>query len=163
MSIEHKNWHKIFSDDETSTSTTTAAICPSCQLAYNTGQRRMLVDSCGHQRCYQCMFTTSSCPQCAQSSVHSPAMSVRSLSGRPSMSMSSCPGIQSPVYGKAMTPSPGVVRRPGYRPSPGPGARRHNWIQRHNRRPTTVNIDDNTMSGNIIDTPSANNMSCYSL
>ena len=125
-----------FLDDESGS-------CPSCHQPYNTGKRRMLVDSCGHERCFQCTFTQETCSQCqAAVSVQSPAMSVRSMSGARSMSSS---GIQTPIYGSAA--SPGNIRRPQVRPSPGPGARRHNWIHRHNRRPTTVNIDDNTMSG----------------
>ena len=56
-----------------------------------------------------------------------PACLYGSVSGRPSL-------------------TPPLARRYNYNPSPaGP---RKNWIQRHNRRPNTVNIDENTMSGN---------------
>ena len=103
-----------------------------------------MLDSCGHQRCYQCLFTTEDCPQCQTGRLTaSPAMSVRSLE----------PGA---VYGSVGPPAPSarmlatppVGRRPAqYRPSPVPGGRRPNWIQRYNRRPNTVNIDDKSMSG----------------
>ena len=103
-----------------------------------------MLDSCGHQRCYQCLFATEDCPQCQTGRLTaSPAMSVRSLE----------PGA---VYGSVGPPAPSarmlatppVGRRPAqYRPSPVPGGRRPNWIQRYNRRPNTVNIDDKSMSG----------------
>ena len=103
-----------------------------------------MLDSCGHQRCYQCLFTSEDCPQCQTGRLTaSPAMSVRSLE----------PGA---VYGSVGPPAPSarmlatppVGRRPPqYRPSPVPGGRRPNWIQRYNRRPNTVNIDDKSMSG----------------
>ena len=118
--------------------------CPSCHLPYDCGKRRVLLDSCGHQRCYQCLFATEDCPQCQTGRLTaSPAMSVRSLE----------PGA---VYGSVGPPAPSarmlatppVGRRPAqYRPSPVPGGRRPNWIQRYNRRPNTVNIDDKSMSG----------------
>ena len=120
----------VFTDDS----------CPSCHLPYDTSKRRMLLDSCGHERCYQCMFNSENCSQCKSADLMaSPAMSVKSLD----------PAV---VYGSVSSrifPTPPVTRRPGhYRPSPGPGTRRQNWIQRYNRRPNTVNIDDKSISGN---------------
>ena len=119
--------------------------CPSCHLPYDTNKRRMLVDSCGHQRCYQCLFNTETCPQCKTADLMaSPAMSVKSLDPAVVYGSVGATGSSSRLF-----PTPPVNRRPGhYRPSPGPGARRHNWIQRYNRRPNTVNIDDKSISGN---------------
>ena len=78
-----------------------------------------------------------------------------------STSLRSCPPSPSPslicrstvepacLYGSVSgrtSLTPPLARRYNYNPSPaGP---RKNWIQRHNRRPNTVNIDENTMSGN---------------
>ena len=140
--------------------------CPSCHLGYDTGKRRVLVDSCGHQRCYTCIFSSDTCSQCQEAAAvtsrvgcQSPAMSVRSEASyggvtRPSSALSS--------YGRvSAAPHPGAVSssrpRPLPSPSPGPAARRHNWIHRHTRhtrRPTTVNIDDSTMSGEAECNPS---------
>ena len=40
-------------------------VCPSCRLPFDKGKKRRLVDtSCGHQRCYQCMFKKQECPVC---------------------------------------------------------------------------------------------------
>ena len=101
----------------------------------------------GHEKCYQCqcLFTSENCPQCKSADLMaSPALSVKSLD----------PAV---VYGRLgqtgssarIFPTPPVPRRPGnYRPSPAPGTRRINWIQRYNRRPNTVNIDDKSISGN---------------
>ena len=118
--------------------------CPSCGLPYDTSKRRMLVDSCGHERCYQCLFTSENCPQCkAADLMASPAMSVKSLDPAVVYGSVGQTGSSSRIF-----PTPPVPRRPGhYRPSPAPGARRHNWIQRYNRRPNTVNIDDKSISG----------------
>ena len=118
--------------------------CPSCGLAYDSGKRRVLVDSCGHERCYQCLFSTEDCPQCPVGQMMaSPAMSVRSLEPGVVYGSVGGPGVSSRIF-----PTPPVSRRPGqYRPSPGPAGRRPNWIQRYNRRPNTVNIDDKSMSG----------------
>ena len=119
--------------------------CPSCHLPYDTNKRRMLVDSCGHQRCYQCLFNSENCPQCKSVDLMaSPAMSVKSLDPAVVYGSVGATGSSSRLF-----PTPPVSRRPGhYRPSPGPGTRRHNWIQRYNRRPNTVNIDDKSISGN---------------
>eukprot|EP00095_Tigriopus_kingsejongensis_P002147 maker-scaffold583_size130250-snap-gene-0.13 protein:Tk02147 transcript:maker-scaffold583_size130250-snap-gene-0.13-mRNA-1 annotation:"protein tanc2 isoform x3" len=39
-------------------------VCPSCQLPFDKGKKRRLVDTCGHQRCYTCMFKRQECPVC---------------------------------------------------------------------------------------------------
>ena len=43
-----------------------SSICPDCGWRYaNFGVRRKLVDSCGHSRCYECMFENERCPECS--------------------------------------------------------------------------------------------------
>ena len=103
------------------------------------------MDSCGHERCYQCLFNSENCPQCQPPHVMpSPSMSIKSLDPAVVYGSVEAAGSSGRIF-----PTPPVSRRPGqYRPSPGPGARRHNWIQRYNRRPNTVNIDDKSISGN---------------
>ena len=139
--------------------------CPSCHLGYDTGKRRVLVDSCGHQRCYTCIFSSDTCTQCQEAAAvtsrvgcQSPAMSVRSEASYGGVTR---PGSALSSYGRVSAPHPGAVSssrpRPLPSPSPGPAARRHNWIHRHtrhHRRPTTVNIDDSTMSGEAECNPS---------
>ncbi|XP_059092196.1 protein TANC2-like isoform X3 [Tigriopus californicus] len=39
-------------------------LCPSCQMPFDKGKKRRLVDTCGHQRCYSCMFKRQECPVC---------------------------------------------------------------------------------------------------
>ena len=78
----------------------------------------------------------------------SPALTFRSQHNSPSLHSPS--PIMDPgcLYGSI----PEGIRHPITPPvnkkiqasSPGP---RRNWIQRHSRRPNTVNIDENTMSG----------------
>ncbi|XP_052822190.1 protein TANC2 isoform X6 [Octopus bimaculoides] len=38
--------------------------CPSCHLPFDKGKKRRLIDSCGHERCYSCMFNVEQCPLC---------------------------------------------------------------------------------------------------
>ncbi|XP_072382965.1 protein TANC2 isoform X2 [Diabrotica undecimpunctata] len=38
--------------------------CPSCEMPFDKGKKRRLIDNCGHERCYSCMFTNESCPLC---------------------------------------------------------------------------------------------------
>ena len=75
----------------------------------------------------------------------SPSLSLRSQPTSPSPSLGCTrPPEVSCMYGRtSLTPPPG--RRYNYNPSP--AGNRRNWIQRHNRRPNTVNIDDNTLAG----------------
>ncbi|KAJ8972079.1 hypothetical protein NQ317_007855 [Molorchus minor] len=47
-------------DSETSASTT----CPSCDMPFDKGKKRRLIDNCGHERCYSCMFSSEVCPIC---------------------------------------------------------------------------------------------------
>lgn len=38
--------------------------CPSCEMPFDKGKKRKLIDTCGHERCYTCMFTNEICPLC---------------------------------------------------------------------------------------------------
>ena len=145
-------------------------LCPSCHMPFDTGTKRRLLDSCGHERCYSCLFQQGECPVCNtltrqpeldQENLYasmktlrcgrSPLPGLRTLHG-PS------PGVDPDcLYGSVAsvsvgrritqaTPPPGKRMTSSALPSPGPGARR-NWIQRHNRRPRAVSVDKTTMSG----------------
>ena len=39
-------------------------VCPSCRMPFDKGRKRKLVDTCGHERCYSCMFRNEACPLC---------------------------------------------------------------------------------------------------
>lgn len=39
-------------------------ICPSCSMPFDKGKKRKLIDTCGHERCYACMFRNELCPLC---------------------------------------------------------------------------------------------------
>ena len=41
-------------------------LCPGCGQAFDLGKKRRLVDACGHERCYSCMFRRQECPLCQQ-------------------------------------------------------------------------------------------------
>ncbi|XP_017783609.1 PREDICTED: protein TANC2 isoform X2 [Nicrophorus vespilloides] len=43
---------------------TGSATCPSCGMPFDKGKKRRLIDNCGHERCYSCMFTSEVCPTC---------------------------------------------------------------------------------------------------
>merc|ERR1740128_145269 len=40
--------------------------CPSCSMPYDRSQKRRLVDSCGHERCYSCIGRNDLCSLCLQ-------------------------------------------------------------------------------------------------
>ncbi|XP_013166187.1 PREDICTED: protein TANC2 isoform X2 [Papilio xuthus] len=42
--------------------------CPSCNMPFDKGKKRKLIDTCGHERCYSCMFRNEACPICARNS-----------------------------------------------------------------------------------------------
>ncbi|XP_041372290.1 protein TANC1-like isoform X2 [Gigantopelta aegis] len=39
-------------------------VCPACHLPFDAGKKRRLIDTCGHERCYTCMFNSEICPIC---------------------------------------------------------------------------------------------------
>lgn len=40
-------------------------MCPSCGMPFDKGKKRKLIDSCGHERCYSCMFRNEGCQLCS--------------------------------------------------------------------------------------------------
>ena len=38
--------------------------CPDCGERYDNGHKRRLIDTCGHPRCYSCLFDDKPCPLC---------------------------------------------------------------------------------------------------
>lgn len=48
---------------------TSSSVCPSCRISFDKGKRRKLIDTCGHERCYSCMFRNDQCPMCMNSSL----------------------------------------------------------------------------------------------
>ncbi|KAK3106124.1 hypothetical protein FSP39_013189 [Pinctada imbricata] len=63
--------------------------CPVCHLPFDKGKKRKLIDSCGHAKCYTCMFSFETCPLCEayQNSTNHPRQhsDVTHYSGRPKM------------------------------------------------------------------------------
>ncbi|XP_050678771.1 protein TANC2 isoform X2 [Leptidea sinapis] len=49
-------------------SETGGTTCPSCNMPFDKGKKRKLIDTCGHERCYACMFRNEACPICARKS-----------------------------------------------------------------------------------------------
>ena len=45
---------------------TAADCCPSCQARYDGSKKRKLIDSCGHPRCFSCMYAADDCPLCVK-------------------------------------------------------------------------------------------------
>ena len=43
-----------------------ATVCPSCGSPFDQARKRRLIDTCGHERCYSCMFTSEVCTLCEQ-------------------------------------------------------------------------------------------------
>ncbi|XP_071942974.1 protein TANC2-like isoform X2 [Antedon mediterranea] len=51
--------------------------CPVCQQPYDRGKKRRLTDSCGHARCFTCMFATEECPICTNKALGNEKMEVQ--------------------------------------------------------------------------------------
>ncbi|GAB6031968.1 hypothetical protein CHUAL_010349 [Chamberlinius hualienensis] len=51
-------------DQSTFNSLNSNTLCPSCNMPFDKGKKRKLIDACGHERCYSCMFTSDQCPLC---------------------------------------------------------------------------------------------------
>lgn len=49
---------------------TGGALCPSCQMPFDKGKKRKLIDNCGHERCYSCLFKNEACPICSMETSH---------------------------------------------------------------------------------------------
>ena len=43
---------------------TNGITCPSCGDFFDSGKKRRLIDNCGHERCYTCMFNKGFCSLC---------------------------------------------------------------------------------------------------
>uniref|UniRef100_A0A182M7T8 RING-type domain-containing protein n=1 Tax=Anopheles culicifacies TaxID=139723 RepID=A0A182M7T8_9DIPT len=52
---------------------TGGALCPSCQMPFDKGKKRKLIDACGHERCYSCMFRNEACPHCQAQKTSGPS------------------------------------------------------------------------------------------
>ncbi|XP_075222893.1 zinc-RING finger and ankyrin repeat domain-containing protein rolling pebbles isoform X4 [Lycorma delicatula] len=57
-------------------SESTAGTCPSCNMPFDKGKKRKLIDTCGHERCYSCMFRNEACPLCSAEDTVMPAKKV---------------------------------------------------------------------------------------
>lgn len=55
-------------------SETGGTTCPSCNMPFDKGKKRKLIDTCGHERCYSCMFRNEACPLCARKTQRRPVM-----------------------------------------------------------------------------------------
>ncbi|KAK8385498.1 hypothetical protein O3P69_016365 [Scylla paramamosain] len=58
-------------------------ICPNCRMPFDKGKKRKLIDQCGHERCYSCLFKSETCPICA---LQAPPKKLQHSQSRPSLS-----------------------------------------------------------------------------
>ncbi|XP_052255531.1 protein TANC2-like isoform X2 [Dreissena polymorpha] len=54
LGMAHSNQHLAPTPD----------LCPTCHLPYDASRKRRLIDACGHERCWSCMFSKEECPLC---------------------------------------------------------------------------------------------------
>ena len=50
---------------------TNGITCPSCGDFFDSGKKRRLIDNCGHERCYTCMFNKGFCSICNDQGIDS--------------------------------------------------------------------------------------------
>ncbi|XP_059217034.1 protein TANC2 isoform X6 [Stomoxys calcitrans] len=67
--ISNSRWKYLQSIRRLLEHDTSASVCPSCRISFDKGKRRKLIDTCGHERCYSCMFRNDQCPMCMNSSL----------------------------------------------------------------------------------------------
>ncbi len=48
-------------------------------MPFDKGKKRRLIDSCGHERCYDCLVQNEACPQCAANGESAPTCSTKIL------------------------------------------------------------------------------------
>ncbi|XP_065220330.1 protein TANC2 isoform X3 [Planococcus citri] len=56
--------HKLLDCEEYTPTPPDPGICPGCNMPFDKGKKRKLIDTCGHERCYSCMFRNEACPLC---------------------------------------------------------------------------------------------------
>ena len=59
-----KNSNKATLNIKPGSSCANSEFCPSCSEPFDNGKKRRLIDSCGHERCYTCMFSKELCSLC---------------------------------------------------------------------------------------------------
>ncbi|XP_069974684.1 protein TANC2 isoform X6 [Penaeus vannamei] len=64
-------------------------ICPICRMPFDKGKKRKLIDQCGHERCYSCLFKSETCPICA---LQAPPKKLQHAQSRSSISPAGGPG-----------------------------------------------------------------------
>ena len=50
--------------ESTNTLNNNSTSCPCCEMPFDKGKKRRLIDSCGHERCYSCLIRSENCPLC---------------------------------------------------------------------------------------------------
>ena len=153
-----------------------SGLCPCCQMPFDSGKQRRLLDSCGHARCYSCVFRQEVCSLCSttQENVHRGNENLYTPLEIGSQRSSSHPRIVRPadsdhlystILARREEASPPTMRRTA---SPRQsGTCRRSRRQRQSRRPQTVSVDDSTLSGktltilkSLLSTGSKTNIEC---
>ena len=53
-----------------------SGVCSSCRMPFDKSRKRRLIDSCGHERCYSCIFRNDICPLCLETGEWLPVISL---------------------------------------------------------------------------------------
>ena len=53
-----------------------SGVCSSCRMPFDKSRKRRLIDSCGHERCYSCIFRNDICPLCLETGEWLPGISL---------------------------------------------------------------------------------------
>ncbi|XP_069974688.1 protein TANC2 isoform X10 [Penaeus vannamei] len=109
-------------------------ICPICRMPFDKGKKRKLIDQCGHERCYSCLFKSETCPICA---LQAPPKKLQHAQSRSSISPAGGPG-RSKLLTNGVGGTPASARRRGIISPRGPPL--SPWSRRA-IRPNTVNVD----------------------
>ena len=135
-----------------------SGLCPSCQKPFDIGKQRRLLDSCGHVRCYSCVFRQEGCSQENENLYFPLNPGSQRSSSHPRIVRPADPGhLYSTISASKEEATPPTMRltasprQSGSMASPRqPGTGRRSRNQRHSRRPQTVSVDDSTLSGKTL-------------
>ena len=137
-----------------------SGLCPSCLMPFDSGKQRRLLDSCGHARCYSCVFRQEVCSLCSRTpeNVHRGNENLYTPLETGSQRNSSHPRIvrtadsdhlYSTISASREEASPPIMRRTASPRQSGTSRRK----QRQSRRPQTVSVDDSTLAGKTLTIP----------
>lgn len=125
------------------------SLCPCCHQPFDKGKRRKLLEACGHQRCYACVFASDACPLCLRNERDSkPNGTVDSTKRSSGLKTNGHFTLFMRSRNAAVTEGNKAVARQNSTTVPNavqtPPLSRPSWTKRRQQRPSTVSVDNHS-------------------